>query len=590
MKKIAVILLALALSLTVLPAAFAAEKISVENITVICDLPVQNESPDRQPPEMELLLPSDKPALTEADWGILDEETGWYDDSTGSEKKLGEEDLFVNGRSYLLRVSFKIFKEGVSVDNDTQIYVNRKAATFSVTGSGEDKVYEISCRFVCTPTKITPKVTIEVEGETEKDFDGEKTVLTASVEETDGISYAYQWYLDDEPVKDQTSEKIEIRNVSQSGEYYCKVSAFVTTDGLEASVETDSASQRITIHPIPCVIRIESEEKNLFEKDPSFSYKVEGDIYDELKGEPARVAGEDLGKYAIGVGTLSFDEDKKDNYKLEVVSGYLTILKPDELPFSPVSGTSIADLSYIRGKNSSMVLVSASRGSLPEGALVTLRIPSEDQISPLQTLSSKEIFKSLAVSVVNENGKEVSLPKHATLRIQLPLTEEEEKMVPETITAGFYNGKASLIEPKISRSDDGITYLVLEITGVGTVSLFRGEDIQDPKQTEPDDAQKGPISLVIWILIAVGALLAVGAIVFSIVWTTKNRVKAPALAKKEKKPDQKEIQHRERIQKIADEINAMPPVPEEKKEVEEKEEKPEEKKERKVISFEDLEG
>ncbi len=585
MKKTAVFFLCLVLTLTMASAVFAAETKAVESITVTSSLPVQNEAPSPHPPQVELTMSSDQEELEESDWGILDEGTGWFDDSTGEEKKLGEKDLFINGRSYLLKVSFKIFKEGVTLDNDTQIFVNRKSTNFSVSGSGEDKVYGISCRFVCTPTKIAPKVTLEVEGETQKDFDGEKTVLTATVEETDGISYTYQWYCDGEVLEKETDEKVEIRNVSQSGKYYCKVSAFVTTDEHMTAVETDSAEQSITINPIPCVIRIESAEKNLFEEDPAFSYKLEGEIYDEIKGELSRTEGEDLGKYAIGIGSLSFADDKKDNYKLEVVSGYLTILKPDELPFSPVSGNSIADLSYIRGKNGAMVMVSASRGSLPAGAMVTLRIPEEAQTAPLAALSDREIFKSIAVSVVNENGKEVTLPKHATLRIQIPLTEEEEKMLPETIGAGFYNGTASLLQTSISRSDDDITYLVLEFAGVGTVSLFRGDEATAPTQKDPaDPAPKGKFGLVVWILIALAALLAVGAIVFTVIWTNKNRVKAPISEKKEKKPTEKEKAHRERIQKIADEVNAMPPIPEEKKEEVKK------KEEKKVISFEDLEN
>ncbi len=596
MKRLSVLALALICALCLMPAAFAEEKCPVESIVVSCDLPVQGESPSRQPPEVELRLPSDQEELKETDWGILDEETGWYDDATGKAIKLDERDLFVNGRDYLIKVSFKIFKEGVTVENDTQIFVNGKKASFAVSGSGEDTEYEITCRFVCTPARIAPKVTLQVEGngETERVFDGKSIVLKADVEETDGISYTYQWYCDDAAVAGQNADTIKLRDVSQSGKYYCKVGAFVTTDENRTTVETDSASQTVTITPIPCVIRIENAEKNLFEKDPSFTYRVEGEILDELQGEPAREAGEDIGKYAIGAGTLSFAADKKDNYKLEIVSGYLTILKPDELPFSAVSN--VADLSYITGKNGAKVLVSASRGALPEGAMVTLRILEEGAAGTLATLSAKEILKGISLSVVDDNGKPVTLPKHATLRLQIPLTEEEEAMEVLTIGAGFVGESSTILSPTASVSEDGVVFLTVEFAGVGSVALFRGSPKGAEGEAPADPVPKGNFTPLIWTLIILFAILATGAIVFSVVWTRKNRVSSPKKAKEkkpeaekepEKEPEKEkaEAAHRERIERIAEEINAMPPVPEA------EEEKAKEKKAKtRVISFEDLEG
>lgn len=153
-----------------------------------------------------------------------------------------------------------------------------------------------------------------------------------------------------------------------------------------------------------------------------------------------------------------------------------------------------------------------------------------------------------------------------------------------------------------------MTYIAVEIKALGVVALFDGELLPSVSQGGENKTPPGKVSgsLWMWILIGVLSFLALGAIAFTVVWT---RMNAPAKKEPGKKPNadkgsappkgvkpvsgallttNREKEEKERVRRIAEKINAMPPVP--KKEEKPKEEKkPETTSAHRIISFEDLE-
>jgi FtsZ-interacting cell division protein ZipA len=147
---------------------------------------------------------------------------------------------------------------------------------------------------------------------------------------------------------------------------------------------------------------------------------------------------------------------------------------------------------------------------------------------------------------------------------------------------------------------------------------------EEPVPSQPVEKEKD--FGLLWVIIVIISLLAVGGILFTVIWTVKNRKKpegdgdgedVKVWPEKKKDPTRLwEEKEKARRRRIADEISAMPPVIPKKAEKKEEapdlggdsdktpdetspsspSEKPQEeaplpkKKAKKVISFEDLEG
>lgn len=493
----------------------------------------------------------------------------WYDNASGTEKELKANELFINGRSYVLKIRFSLFVKYLAIDGDTVLTVNGKKAQLSRKGDE----YEVKGTFVCTPRNLAPTVSLEVKGSKTKEYDGKETTLTAKVEKTGGVGYRFEWYCDGVLLENRTESTLTLKNVSDSGKYHCKVYAVPTGNPTAEGDATESTAQEIKITPRTVTVQIEDAQKNLFDPDPKFSYTVMGEIFDELTGEPERKAGEDIGTYEIGAGTVAFDEDVKENYVLQILPGKLTVLNVDELPFSAVS--SLADLSYVTGAAGSKIRVSASKGAIPAGAILKLSTATDEAKQKLSSLSGKQMMKSFSVSILDQDGKEIPLPKHASLKIQIPLTEKEADCKSGTVTVGLYSGSAAGALKADTVTNGEITYVAVQITETGTIALFEGEkviaskpNVTDPAQKKEPPKKEGNVFL--WVFAVLLTATALGAIVFTLIWSQKNK----SLSAKRRKPtaqkpkgtppvqDPAAAAEKERIRRIADEINAMPPVPE----------------------------
>ena len=476
-------------------------------------------------------------------------------DKPGTPIKSGN---FVTGRTYRLTVTLE-FQEAPKVkDQYTEFTVNgEKAQHLSNKGVGEIQFY---CDFAATPGDFTPKVSVETKGEKVKEYDGKAITLTAKVEKMEGIDYSYTWYKNGSAVKDETGESIQVKNVAQSGEYTCKVTAFIGSPDSGTFKTTMSSAVKVDISRHTIIVKIEDAKKDLFGKDPEFTYTLKGDIYDQLQGKPEREEGEEAGTYPIGIGTLSFEKDVADNYDLQVEEGTFTVESTDEIPF--VTLKNFADQSYIVGKNNAKIRLSITKGALPEGAVVTLALPEADAKEGLEETEEKKILKSFAVKLLDEDGKELSLPKKAALRMMIPLTEEEEKNFDaKTITCALYHNGVSALSGKLVK-EGKVSYIVLETEELGTVALFEGKSLVPATSSEKGEKKEKSGGALLWVLIALASILSVGAIGFTL-WQIRKTDKKPAKAPvKKTAPTPEEQKEKERRRRIAEELNALPPVPE----------------------------
>lgn len=517
-----------------------------------------------------------------------------------SELLLGAEDHFISGRTYLLEVEIEIVAD-LTVTAQTSFVLGGTEAR--LVSSGEDgKKLTVVAEMLAIPMNIEPQVSLVVEGDkTTKKFDGKGITLTAQVEELGGIRYEYAWYRDNVLIEGATQSSYIVRDVSQSGEYLCAVTARVAgNDSFEAK-EAKTQAQSIKITPTSITVQIEDAEKNLSDPDPEFTYTVLGNVYDPIEGKPERQAGESIGTYAIRIGTIGFEPAKAANYKISVKQGTLNILDVNELPFSAVAN--IADLSYITGAKQSKIRASASKGTLPDGAILSFNIASTEAKNALIRNLNRKILKAFTVSILSRDGKEISLPKHGTIRFQIPLTDEEAVKFKESpVEAGFYGTDAAFLSAEVVESE-GVSYITLEITSLGTVAVFQSVPKPTPSTTAKvnTDKKTDDGSLWLWILIGALSLVAASAIIFTVVFSLNSKrdrenearriaenedVKiAPNPKNGENDPLAQALsstaKEKERQGKIAEELNAKSPLP--------TKEKPKKKSEKTVVSFEDLE-
>jgi len=525
---------------------------------------------------------------------------------------------FVKGKEYLLTVSIEIFLDGLSVSGSA-IRINGENAILSKQGS-DDKHLSISTTFSATSNSIAPFVSLEADGELQKEYDGKDLNLIALVQDPqDGVIYSYEWYKDDALIRGAVRDTLAVRNVKDSGNYYCKITAFRSADPDRKEFST-TATKKVSITPHTIAISIDNTEKNLFDPDPEFTYSVLGEVYDTLEGNLTRDPGEEVGTYTILIGTLSFPEEVASNYKMRIYQGTFSILKEGELPFTAVS--SFADLSYIVGKNGSKIRINASKGAVAQGAMVSLSTVDAETQKTVSDFMELDVVKSLSVSILNNSGESFAIPQYASLILRIPLTEEEAAYDNEKLSVAFYSDSVKQIPFEVVETG-GIKYISVQIDAVGSLVVLTDlEEEVPPVASPPDpiDGEKQTGGVWIWILIGILLVLAGAAIVFTMIWRKKNlsaeepeeegsedkTEEAPA-EKKAPAPEKKTCDNADskilfldeepaekiRVRRIAEELNALPPIPEQKEApqedtAEKKEETvPEEK--NKPISFEDLE-
>ena len=561
MKKTVSLILAaiflLSLSLPAFAAGSTAQRITVTDIK----LPVAGEKVPENPGagiKVKILVLEDGES-TPKEISATPFEATWAE-ADKPDVHLTKGDAFVAGRTYRYTVTLEFMGSAPTVkDGETKFYLNGEEGKH-LSNEGERILFYGD--FVATPGDFTPKVSLSVEGSKSFEYDGKGTKIIGRVDKTEGVLYEYAWYRDDQLIPGAREESLTVKNVSDSGEYYCKVSASLSSDSGQIKT-TKSASQKITVLPHVITIEIHDAEKNLFDPDPEFTYDVLGEVYDDLSGSLSRMEGEDIGKYSILIGTLAFPQSVAENYEIRVDQGTLTIIDVGKLPF--VNVKNLADQSYITGKSGAKIRVSATRGAISDDAILSLSLLAPEAKEKLEEALDEEIIKGFSLSLVDKTGKKLSLPRHASLKLQIPLAQEEENLDPKTILAGLYTSSAKKLETEVTETSS-VTYITVQIDELGNVALLGGEEIQgavtDGKKDQTEKEKGGYLWM--WILIALLSLGAIGAIVFTYFQIKKNGGKLPPKEKQAAKAPltPEEAREKEKARRIARELNALPPVPE----------------------------
>ncbi len=535
MKKLLCALLALYMLTSLVFPVFAEEESNATEISISdLILPVANTSIPKDPMEGVKVKVLCSAKDTTAPQELQPIATGFWSESDAKDHKAPATGKFVAGRSYRITITLEFQEEAPRIHSiDTALFINGTPLKLDGKEAGsasEGAKISVYTDYVATPGKFTPKVSLELSGNAIKSYDGKGTTIEAKVETIEGIHYSYAWYHNETLLENETGERITLVHVSDSGEYYCKV----TAKSLDKDAQTQSTTSTITqISITPCVVNIviRDAEKNVFEDDPEFVFDILGEEpYDiqKLTGKPMRKEGEEVGKYTIGIGDLAFPEEIAKNYEIKVTEGTLTIVKEGELAYTPVS--SVGDLVNITGKNGSKVLVSVTRGAIPEDAILSLILPEDNVKSNLEKKFSKKVMKAFSVKLQNAQDKELALHKEAKLRIQIPLTEEEEKTFkPETILSALYTKDGKKLNTKIVKISQ-VTYVEIEIDTLGTVALFEGEKLtatSPEKEEKKEKEEEKGASVWLWILIIMVSLVAIGAIVFTVIITRKKKMSCP---------------------------------------------------------------
>lgn len=575
MKKLICTVLALCMMSALIFPVFAVEKITAKGVYVTgISLPAAGEAIPSDPASsgtcrviakvettVESTEPDAEPELKteERELPAVIEKAFWADASSPDTPVSG---TFSPGKKYRITVTAVISNAVPEFTAETEFLISGGTAKRKSVADNKVVFY---ADFTTPIGDITPKITMKTTGGKLKTYDGKATTLEASVAAVEGVNYRYEWYRNGEIMQGKTEKSISLKTVDESGLYHCVV--YATAPDFPSAGEKKTKSEEIEIGISTCLVTIDIQdaEKNLFDPDPEFTYEILGNPPDKMTGKLARKEGEDIGTYAIEIGTLAFPAAVAKNYEVLVTTGTLTILSPGVLPFHPV--TNLDDQSGIVGKNDSKIRISASEGAFPDSAVLTVA-PAEDSI--LQNLSKEytsKIMKSFSLTLKDASGKALTLPKHATLRVQIPLTEAEEIFRPETIRCSFYSSGTRNLKVG-SVDENGIRFLTVEITSTGTLAFFEGmktvnQPVQESEAHVENEGEEKKGSLWMWVLIIFISLCAIGAMIFTAVQSKKSAAPTRAYTPAKNKPLSAERQQEvERARRIADEINAMAPVPE----------------------------
>lgn len=172
-------------------------------------------------------------------------------------------------------------------------------------GSVDDPNYLIT--YVSDVLEITPRPLDVVIDDAEKQYGDSDPTFTASAE---GLHFGdvIDGHAQREPGENVGEYEIQQGTLSAGPNYTI------------ASVTTGT----FTITPRPLEITIDDDGKVYGDDDPEFGYTItSGSLVggDELEGEPSRQAGEDVGAYGLGQGTL----DAGPNYTITFTQGTFTI-------------------------------------------------------------------------------------------------------------------------------------------------------------------------------------------------------------------------------------------------------------------------
>ena len=519
-KRVISLILVLATLFAFAPGAFAADKLPIVRVQINYTAPKPGTKP--QDPEVLIKYRDGSDQLQNLTSSLDDSifiywewrEAGAEEPMTGS---------FINDAAYDLVVIVENLQENYDISG-AEIFINGVSTTPGDVMSVKDKDVIFKMGNLKSTSDITPAVSVKVEdGKAEKVYDGKEATLSASVtNRMNGISYKFQWYKDKNPLDGATLETLKVKNVKDSGAYTCRVTASAAYAAETKTTESLPISVKIT--PLAVTLTLEDAEKNSDEEDPELTYTLLPEAPDKLEGEPVREAGEAEGGYEITIGTLAFPEEAADNYTVTVRNGHFTIVGTGVQTFNRLD--EVSDLTHIVGKKGAKIGVRATRDALPQGTVLALSMLQDtERVALTNAAEGTKIMKSLSVSV--SGGESNALNKNAVIKLRIPLTEEEERFDVTTMAALFMPAAGAVEKIPLHREKDELTdvaYLTVEIHSPGALAILEGELLPEENSGDGEGAannksteKKGKDATWLWILIALIAVGAAGAIVWMVV-------------------------------------------------------------------------
>lgn len=521
---------------------------------------------------------------------------------SGAWEEMAPTDVFVAGSSYRQTVKITVKRQGVTVSAPVTAQFHLKAATPAIEGN----VLTLSYEYTAAPAIEEPKAEWENKETTvTKTYDGKEVELSVKKEKKEGVRYRYEWYRGGAKIEGATDPFLKLRHVKESGKYTCCVYA-APADSVDPAQEMKKMTATecsVTIRRIEVVVTMNDMKKDLFDPDPKFTYTFSTEVFDTLEGEGEREAGEDVGEYEITSGTLAFAAEVADNYEVSYSPGMLSIRSIGDLPFAILNR--VADDSRIVGQDDATIRIIATKGAVGEGEVLALSMPTADMRSDMRTKGRRELLSCFVVTLQDRDGYEIAPPSHATFRFQIPLTREAaEGQVLSTIRAMFRDGNYFCDLKPVIHEIAGVKYVQVDCTATGTIALYVGDPVNGGElpSDEPADGPAEPItddekskdSTILWIMIGVFVFAALGIVIFTVIWAKKH----PGTSEEEsdavslERDELEEIfrvdeKTRKKNRKVAEKLNELPPIPEQKGSKEGEKEKPAQA--TRVISFEDLE-
>ena len=256
---------------------------------------------------------------------------------------------------------------------------------------------------------------------------------------------------------------------TNSGEHAIEITTFPYLTGTSLnsySLKANNFEAKATIQKVDLIIEANSKTKTYGNQDPTLTYQIiQGNLVagEELKGALKRVKGENVGEYAIEIGTLQLENP---NYNISFINSTLTIEKrkveikildaeKDYGEVDPTFKYEITSGSLIDGDSLQLQIISNSTEQIGEYEL-TLKTNNETEIlcNPNYEIVSfeKGLFKinknALLITIII-NEKVYDGTKDATYNISyqttsLDFNSNELKIDEENLTAKFNSANVGL--------------------------------------------------------------------------------------------------------------------------------------------------
>ena len=180
-------------------------------------------------------------------------------------------------------------------------------------------------------------------------------------------------FVSSEDIEDLAGELTYSYNYEQFG----NVGTYkITPSGVTSNnYEITFADGTLTVDAKPITVTADAVSKTYGEADPALTYKVEGLVNgDELTGELKRVAGENVGDYAIEQNTLTAG----NNYRLTYTGAELTVNKRDVVITAKdqtitygetISGAEITAAGLVDGHSATVTLTPSTANVTADGTI-----------------------------------------------------------------------------------------------------------------------------------------------------------------------------------------------------------------------------